>query len=206
MTRNRDTIVSRPASCSALAAASITTPFPVPAGPTSTPSARTGERRHRAVFSRVSGAPIRSATSRARSVACRPQHHARLAGEWSARRSIACSWARTASVVIRPPSSGITAGHGSSARATERLSGESSPTDCSSATARSRARLNTACSLGEPRLDPIPIGRSTSGGRARQEQPSASSGPNPCRLAVSLHHVLKIAHGLSAPSLGGPRA
>ena len=59
-------IVSRPACCSARAAASITTPLPVPAGPTST-AARSGPVRTSSAWccSGLSGAPIRSATSRA---------------------------------------------------------------------------------------------------------------------------------------------
>ena len=59
-------IVSRPACCSARAAASITTPLPVPAGPTST-AARSGPVRTSSAWccSGLSGPPMRSATSRA---------------------------------------------------------------------------------------------------------------------------------------------
>ena len=60
-------------------------------------------------------------------------------------RSIACSRARTASVVISPPSSGSTRRSAIIARESASASrGESSPTDCSSSTARNSPGSNVA--------------------------------------------------------------
>lgn len=140
-------IVSRPASCSARAAASMTTPFPVPAGPTST-LARSGPVRTSNAMScsSVRGAPMRSATSRAAFIrvvwpTSRPADRASMA----VRRSIACSCARTASVVIRPPSSVNTRRSWIICRATWSASfGNSSPAVCSSATVCRSRNSNTA--------------------------------------------------------------
>ena len=132
-------IVSRPASCSARAAVSITTPLPVPAGPTST-ATRSGPVNARSACS-CSGLrcpAIRSATSRvACALAASPTSC--LSG-WARaviRRSIACSWARTASVVISPPSKLRTRRSRTISRAIPSASsGDISPAVCSSTTLR----------------------------------------------------------------------
>ena len=141
-------IVSRPAACSARAAASITTPLPVPAGPTRT-AARSGPVRTSSAWccSGLSGPPMRSATSRAAlSRAMSPTSRPAGWASWVARRSIACSWARTARVVIRPPSRVSTRRSRTISRATASASsGASSPAACSSTTARRSRSWKTAC-------------------------------------------------------------
>ena len=139
---------SRPASCSARAAASITTPFPVPAGPIST-ARRSGPvtARRACSCSRGQGCAdaLRDLPARSRSRPLADVAAGRLARARRARRSIACSWARTASVVILPPSKVRMRRSPTIARVTAiASSGPSSPADCSSATARSSPASNIA--------------------------------------------------------------
>ncbi len=133
-------ITSRPTVCSARAAASITTPLPVPAGPISS-ARRSGPDKARSAVScsRDRAPPIRSATSRAAiSRATSPTSLSAGRASAAARRSIACSRARTARVVIRPPSSMRMRRSATIERASwSARSGVMTPAVCSSATARS---------------------------------------------------------------------
>ncbi len=182
--------VSRPASCSARTAASITMPFPAPAGPTST-TARSGpvSVRSASCCSRVRGAPIRSATSRAAfrrpvSPTSRPAGRARVA----ARRSIACSCARTFKVVIRPPTSvRICRSPSMSLMTVSAMSGAISPAVCSSATARSSGAVKIACCSVRVSSMRSCTPRSAAGGAGCARRPSVSAGPNSEGSAVSRH-------------------
>jgi hypothetical protein len=101
-------------------------------------------------------------------------------------RSIACSFARMARVVIRPPAKGSTRRSAIISRALARASaGASAPVDCSSSTARSSPGSNVAARS---------VNRSStrsSRGPGRRERPSdcpsCRSRPWPCRAAFSCH-------------------
>ncbi len=170
-------ITSRPAVCSARAAASITTPFPVPAGPIST-ARRSGPVMVSSACrcSTDSGAAMRSATSLpAAALARSPVSRPAAADRATARRSIASSRARTVSVVIRPPSRVRIRRSPTISRVTAiASSGPSSPADCSSATARSSPASNTASRSG------------ASPQHAPQETAPAPPGRT-CRLDAPLH-------------------
>ena len=99
-----------PTCCSALAAASITTPFPVPAGPTRI-APRSGPVMTSSAWCLL-GAEASADPLGDRSLAfARATAPTSRSAAWASvvnLRSIACSRARTLSVVIRPPSSGRT--------------------------------------------------------------------------------------------------
>ena len=143
------------------------------------------------------GAPMRSATSLLALVrACWPT--SRPAG-WASsrqRRSIACSCARTARVVIRPPSKVRTRRSRDHLPCDhQRLSGLISPAVCSSATVRSAPASKTACLFGQLRFDAILQrlhGRRVHG---CADQMHRLISPEPVALTRPRPHPLQIAAG-----------
>ena len=142
----------RPACCSALAAASITTPLPVPAGPISTatrsgPVIISSAWRCSSLSGRRSAPRRRLASVRARSPTTR--RRASRACDVAFDRQLSRTHARGSSCV-RPPAGSRVGCRSSARRLTSACSGASSPADCSSArraalpvnTARSSVRLD----------------------------------------------------------------
>ena len=119
-------------------------------------------------------------------LACSPTSRPAGSARAPARRSIACSRARTASVVISPPSKRQDAALGDHrVCATASASrGESSPTDCSSSTARSSPGLERRGALGQARFDAILERLLPRRGCGKLTRCTASSAPKPCRSPV----------------------
>ncbi len=104
------------------------------------------------------------------------------------RRSIACSRARTASVVIRPPSRGSTRRSAIIARERSRASrGESSPTDCSSRTARNSPGSKVAVRSVRRCSTRSSSGACTAGAASAMERCPGCWAVKSKRAAVSFH-------------------